>query len=282
MTRDNSYPCGEEIIINGKVLRIGNLISQGTDGRIHAVYSDDSVNPAVVKYFSCMYGDELYRSALLEIEAAQRLSKCPYTVDMPGYCVRADSDGRAEVFIMMYELRCCADMQPDVRSVLDMAADICLALDFMQRRGLVHCDIKPSNIFLNSGGIWQLGDFGCIQRKGACIRRGSPAYCSPEVHQGGRCDTRSDIYSLGIVMYKLLSGGRFPFCPVSADLMEQSEVERAIERRLSGERIPPIDGLDENINEILLKMCEFALHKRISSPKAIHKIICEIKEQIAR
>lgn len=276
MTRDKSYPCGEEIIINGKIFRVGKLINQGTDGRIHAVYSDDSVNPAVVKYFSCIYGDEIYRSALLEIEAAQRLSKCLYTVDMPGYCVRADSDGRAEVFIMMYKLDCCADMQLDVRGVLHMAADICLALAFMQRKGLVHCDIKPSNIFLNSDGIWQLGDFGCIQRKGRCIRRGSPAYCSPEVYQGGRCDTRSDIYSLGIVMYKLLSGGRFPFCRRSADLMERSEVERAIERRLNGEQILPIDGLDEGINRILLKMCEFAPHKRISSPKAIHKIISKV------
>ncbi len=279
MIRDSDYPCGEDIIINQKLLRVGKLINQGTDGRIHAVYSDDSMSPAVVKYFGCMYEDEAYRNALLEIEASERLKKCPYTVDMIGYCVRTDSDRRAEIFIMMDRLRCCEDIQLDVRGVLCMAADVCLALDFMQRKGLVHCDIKPSNIFLNADGRWQLGDFGCVQRKGRCLRRGSPAYCAPEVDSGGRCDTRSDIYSLGIVMYKLLSGGRFPFCPESAELMEQSEVERAIEHRLSGERIPPIEGISEELNRILLGMCEFDAGKRISSPK---KLSALFREQIGR
>lgn len=271
MTRDNNYPCGEEILIDNKYLRVGKLINQGTDGRIYAVHSNDGVNSAVVKYFDCMYGDKLYQNALLEIEAAQRLAKCPYTVDMLGYCVRADSVGRADVFIMMNRLKCCEQLQLDTDEILQMGSDICLALEFIKRKGLIHCDVKPSNIFLNNSGVWQIGDFGCIQRKGKCLRLGSPAYCSPEAVYGERCDIRSDIYSLGIVMYKLLSGGRFPFCPERADLMQQYEVERTIERRMNGEPIPPLESLNSEINEILHTMCEFEPQKRFNSPISLSK-----------
>lgn len=278
MIRDNDYPCGTEIIINEKILHVGKLINQGADGRIYAVDSDGSMYPAVVKYFSCMYEDELYNSALLEIEAAQRLEKCPYTVEVLGYCVRMKPDGMTEIFIMMEKMQCCDDIQPGLYDVLQMGMDICLALAYMHRRGLVHCDIKPSNIFLSSDVIWKLGDFGCTQLKGRCIRRGSPAYCAPEVSRGARCNTVSDIYSLGIVLYKLLNGGRLPFCPKPVDMMTPDEVENAIRRRLSGESIPPIDGLDMELNHILLQMCEFLPHKRIQSPKKLAEMLgCKIK-----
>ncbi len=269
MTRDNNYPCGEEILIDGKNFQVGELINHGTDGRIYVVHSDDGINSAVVKYFDCVYEDELYRNALLEIEAAQRLAKCPYTVDMQGYCIRVDCDGRADVFIMMKRLKCCDDMQLSVTEIMRMGADICLALEFIQRKGLIHCDVKPSNIFLDDNGLWQLGDFGCIQRKGKCIRHGSPAYCSPEAYRSEKCDISSDIYSLGIVMYKLLSGGRFPFCSKRADLMAQSEVEQTIAMRMNGEEILPINSLGTEINVTLREMCQFDAKKRPNSPRLL-------------
>lgn len=268
----SEYPCGEQIIINNAAYRIGSLINKGTDGRIYAAHSKDGMDSAV-KYFRCVYGDELWLSALREIEAFIRLAKCAYTVKMLGYCARKDDNGDAEVFILMERMECCSQMNMSEMLTLQMAADVSLALEYIGRRGLVHCDVKPSNIFLSSSGVWQLGDFGCMQRKGKCIRRGSPAYCSPEAYRGERCDIRSDIYSLGIVIYKLLCGGRFPFCRESAHLMRESDVDCAIERRLSGEQISRASELSGEMNDLLLEMCEFDPNKRLSSPKAINRII---------
>lgn len=267
MTDCKKYPYGEYVVIRGVTYRIGELINQGTDGRIYAAHLIDGVNSAAaVKYFNCVYGDSLWLSALREIEAAKRLAKCPYIADVLGYCARKDKFDNAEIFILMERMKCCAEMTLNEREILKMGADICRALEYIRRKGLVHGDVKPANIFLNSRGVWQLGDFGCVQLAGKSLRAGSEAYRSPEVCHGGKCDIRSDIYSLGITLYKLLNGGRFPFCSGMLAQMEDSTVTSAIERRMKGECIPPIEGLSAEINEILLKMCEFEPLKRYQSP----------------
>lgn len=277
MINKRNYPSGECVVIDGKTYRIGELINQGTDGRIYAVHPIDSVNSAVVvKYFDCMYGDSLWSSALREIEASKRLAKCPYTMDVIGYCARRDEFHRAEIFILMERMECCAQMALNEEEILEMGADICRALEYMRRKGLVHSDVKPANIFLNSSGKWQLGDFGCVQLAGKSQRSGSAGYCSPEVYRNERCDVRSDIYSLGITLYKLLSGGRFPFCSEPAAQIENSAVNSAIERRMTGDCIPPIEGVCMEINQIILKMCEFEPRKRYSSPAKAARCIDRI------
>lgn len=267
MTDCKKYPYGEYVVIGGVTYRIGELINQGTDGRIYAAHLIDGVNStAVVKYFNCVYGDSLWLSALREIEAAKRLTKCPYIADALGYCARKDKFDNAEIFILMERMKCCGEMTLNEHEILKMGVDICHALEYIRRKGMVHGDVKPANIFWNSRGLWQLGDFGCIQLAGKSLRAGSEAYRSSEVCHGGKCDIRSDIYSLGITLYKLLNGGRLPFCSGMLAQMEDLTVTSAIERRMKGECIPPIEGVRAEINEILLKMCEFEPGKRYQSP----------------
>lgn len=275
------YPCGERVAIGGATCYIGELVNQGTDGRIYAAHLIDGVNSAVVvKYFECVYGDALWLSALREIEAARRLSKCTYIVNVLGYCARKDEFDNAEIFILMERMKCCAEMILNEMEILKMGADVCHALEYMRRKGLVHGDVKPANIFLNSDGRWQLGDFGCVQPVGKLLRAGSTAYRAPEVCHGEKCDIRSDIYSLGITLYKLLSGGKFPFCSVPSVQMEDAAVNWAIEQRMMGECIPPIEGVCAEINAILMKMCEFEPRKRYRSPEiAARQIIRIIHEK---
>lgn len=103
------------------------------------------------------------------------------------------------------------------RRAAEIGAEVASALSVAHRAGLVHRDIKPGNILLATDGTVKVTDFGIarawddsqeLTRTGAVI--GTATYFSPEQAQGTRADERSDVYSLGIVLYEMLTG-RPPF-----------------------------------------------------------------------
>jgi len=105
------------------------------------------------------------------------------------------------------------DLQLPVEDALRITREAAAALDYAHEHGVVHRDIKPENILLTRRGEVLVADFGIARALGAAesltqtgLAIGTPAYMSPEQASGGTVDGRSDVYSLGCVLYEMLAG----------------------------------------------------------------------------
>jgi len=117
---------------------------------------------------------------------------------------------------------------PRIRQIVSQVGD---ALSYAHGRGLVHRDIKPSNVLIDERGNCLLTDFGLARMVEASVNltaagtiMGTPAYMSPEQGSGSKIDSRSDIYSLGIILYEMATG-RVPYraeTPVAVVFMHVS------------------------------------------------------------
>ncbi|HWA13277.1 MAG TPA: serine/threonine-protein kinase [Burkholderiales bacterium] len=112
-----------------------------------------------------------------------------------------------------------------IERVVEVAFKCSLALEFAHRQGVIHRDIKPANILIGAGGDIKISDFGVALHSGGEHTHlqgvGSPAYMSPEQVQDKELSHQTDIYSLGVVIYQLLTG-KLPFVAVNkASLLYQ-------------------------------------------------------------
>lgn len=144
--------------------------------------------------------------------------------------------------------------------VIKLGMDMCQALDLCQRHNIVHRDVKPDNIFVSELGDYKLGDFGVARTMEETIgatKAGSPPYMAPEVYRQQPYNATADIYSLGLVLYRLLNEGRAPFLPPAPEQIRASDHEEAFASRISGVPIPPPKTENKLLAKVVLKACAY-------------------------
>jgi tetratricopeptide (TPR) repeat protein/predicted Ser/Thr protein kinase len=169
-----------------------------------------------------------------------------------------------------------------LEAVLSIARQVCEGLAEAHRLGIVHRDLKPQNIMIDEEGTAKVMDFGIASsletqgttRPGVMI--GTPEYISPEQVEGGTVDARSDLYSVGIILYEMLTG-RTPFAgqtPWSLAYKQQSERPR--DPRDINPEIP------ESLSRVILKCLEKKKEERYQSAEELQSDLKKVEEEHVR
>jgi len=144
-------------------------------------------------------------------------------------------------------------------TIAEIVAQVADGLDHAQQFGIVHRDVKPANIMVSSAGRAKLTDFGVAKIEDSSMTQtgaalGSPKYMSPEQVLGQPIDPRSDIFSLGVVLYEMLAG-RTPFeRPGDTTVF-------ALMNRIAGEKHAPLRSIDASIPAAFDAVLDRALAK---------------------
>ena len=222
---------------------------------------------------------EYYRGLVEEfVQEIALMSKLKGNVNIVGYEDYAVIERQGEVgwdiLIRMELLRALPDYIRanafTVQGVVQLGVDVCHALEVCHEQRVIHRDIKPDNIFIAPNGAFKLGDFGVARTIEKTVsglsKKGTYTYMAPEVYKGEEYGLDVDLYSLGIVMYKLLNDNREPFLPPHPALIKYSDKNNALVRRLHGEPLTPPAHADASLSSIILKACAFRSADRYQHP----------------
>jgi len=164
--------------------------------------------------------------------------------------------------------------------VLEIAIQLASALSYAHRQGVIHRDVKPGNVHYDAAtGLVKLLDFGIAAighrpepaAKQAALVVGTPAFMAPEQITGSAPDQRSDLYALGVVLYRMLSG-RLPFDEANLDVQLAKVV---------GQAPPPLEPVDPEtpveLVELTLRLMAKQPHARLASADEVLEELQDIR-----
>ncbi len=161
------------------------------------------------------------------------------------------------------------------REAVAVAVDVLEGLKVAHREGIVHRDIKPGNLMVGHTGQIKITDFGLAQFEGSPSLTmqgmviGTPAYIAPEVISGSPAGPRSDLFSLGVTLYELMTGVN----PYLADNMSETL------NRIISLKPQPLDGINPEMQRLLFKLLEKKPDRRFTSAEEALKEIAPLAEK---
>ena len=198
------------------------------------------------------------------LEALQREARLAAGLDHPNITTVHDFqfEGDSPYLVMEYvpdsldkHLRGRHSLPQD--QAVQIAIQICKALEYAHSNGVIHRDIKPQNILLTEDGIAKVSDFGIARAIASSTQSrttravGTPFYMAPEQWTGSPADAKADIYSLGVLLYELLTGSP----PFQGDSVEAIYVQHR------ETPVPPIPS-DRGVPKVLEDVVRRAMEKR--------------------
>jgi serine/threonine protein kinase/tetratricopeptide (TPR) repeat protein len=168
----------------------------------------------------------------------------------------------------------------DAGTAISIARQVCEGLAEAHRLGVVHRDLKPSNIMIDKGGNARIMDFGIARSlsgkaiTGAGVMIGTPEYMSPEQVEGKGIDERSDIYSLGVILYEMVTGRR-PFEGETAlSVAHKQKYEAPVDPKTHNAQIP------DDLSRVILRCLEKDKEKRFQNAEELHAELTRIEEEL--
>ena len=260
-----------------KVVRI-----PGDDAELNRVQSGYGLNEQELKEYFYPEVEKLKK----EIVLMQELGEDSHIVRILDFEIidAPDSIVGWYILIRMELLECLENYikRADI-SVADVVAigeDVLTSLEVCEERNIIHRDIKPANLFRSDKGVYKLGDFGIARDMragmGSLSHKGTENYMAPEVYLGKKYTSNIDIYALGIVLYKLLNRNRLPF--MNEEKLTAGSVERAFQKRNTGEELPKPMESPDTLYEIIKKMCAYNPNERFQTALEVKKALSEYRQ----
>lgn len=249
-------------------------------GELSSVRSENPDEQSVKEYFY-----SLVEECIQEVNTMEYFRGNSHVVSVEDYKVMEYLDDIGwDIYIRMEYLTSfldyCAGRALTEEDVIHLGIDLCKALEYCQCQNIIHRDIKPENIFVSRFGEFKLGDFGIARELDRTMsglsKKGTFSYMAPEMYRGETYDARVDIYSLGIVLYKLRNHNRLPFISLKKQLITYRDKEEALNRRMAGEKLPVPAEAGEAFAEVILKACAYDRHDRYESAEEFRMALEQI------
>lgn len=225
-----------------------------------------------------------------EIQIMEALRGAPNIVSIEDFAYRRVGQ-TSTLLVRMELLKSLQEVLPgrngqgtlsSIREITKLGKDVCRALMYCEKRGIIHRDIKPANLFVDRFGDYKVGDFGASKRMETVhvaqtmTGIGTISYMAPEIFRGQSYNNTVDIYALGLVLYQLLNNGRMAFLPDSGAYTTQ-DIDSANYHRLHGTPIPSLAGkyvggerIDSRLDTAVRKACAMDPSDRYRTAKEFY------------